>query len=697
MERRHRLFTAAAIPAAAALAAVLFLGPSRARMQETPPAWAEPCSTGPQKWAEPTELGMGGTSRVTMVMTSTCPAYNLPVDVVFVVDRSNSMTKGQEGPGGIGTQGTPGGAIGTPGGPGGVDPIPTQKQPPPTKDPDPNPTGAPQAGIGLHRVRGLAQAPINPTKKSPLTLTPGSGGTVTPVKTQPGGVVPTGTAGLIIRRDVVEPPGDEDLIREVVQAIADFLDHNEEAINEGRLRVALVTFNDRARIDVDLNRGTNGAQRVRSALSRIRGEGNTRIDLGLSAALRVLHGVSYRGRSDLDYSKVAILFSDGKADARTTARLRLRNDITYVSVAVGRSANLNVMRNLASENEFFLDIRDRRELVDRVNGVPKNTRPLRLTLVTVRDKLMPNMEFQAGSANPPPDRILPDGTYEWDFLDPTGPVTVTYDVKPLAAGLLPVSEMAEASWTDTDARTASGPFPPVELNVGEVPTPASTNTPEIQATATSTLAVEITSKYFPAALNRDPACEPQQQTVDVALVIDTSLSMTEPTQPGGIVKLEAAARAGQALLDLLKVGDQVAIVAFNDDAQLLHGLSSDIAAVRASLDSLASYQSAGTKIDTGIAMGHAELVGPNHRARNSRALILVTDGQQDAGQNSAVIRAAELAQAAGITLWAVGLGQDADQDLLRLVASRAETFVFAPNAEDLELIYEDIARSIPCQ
>jgi Mg-chelatase subunit ChlD len=210
------------------------------------------------------------------------------------------------------------------------------------------------------------------------------------------------------------------------------------------------------------------------------------------------------------------------------------------------------------------------------------------------------------------------------------------------------------------------------------------------------VAAEITSKYFPAALNRDPECEPQQQTVDVALVIDTSVSMSDSTQPGGIPKLEAAARAAQALLDLLKAGDQAAIISFNNDAELLHGLSADIAAVGASLDSLGSRQGSGTKIDTGIAMGHGELVGPDHRSGNRQALILVTDGQQDEGQNAAVLLAAEAAKADGLVVWAVGLGQDADQDLLRLVASRTETFVFAPNAENLELIYEDIARSIPC-
>jgi Mg-chelatase subunit ChlD len=690
MERRHRLAFAAALPLAASFAALLVLEPGRALMQGQPPGWAQTCQTGPDKWAEPSELELGQTSRVTLVMTSTCPAYTLPLDIVFVVDRSNSMTKGQPGGGvGIGTRGTPGDTIVTPGNPV-VPPVPTQRQPPPTDPPDPVPTLGFETLGGPSRVRGLAQGPIvpNPTK-DPRTLTPGSG---EPTKTQPAGIVPTGT-GALIRRDTVEPPGDEDLIREVRDAIISFLEANEEALNEGRMRVALVTFNDRARIDVDLNRSDNNAPVVRSALSRIRGEGNTRIDLGLSAALRVLHGVAYRGRTDLDHSKVSILFSDGKADPRTTARLRLRDDITYVSVAVGRSANTATMRDLASHSEYALDINDRRGLTDRIERIPRNTRPLRLTTVTVRDKLMPNMELQPGSANPPPDRVLADGTYEWDFVDPTGAVTITYEVRPLEAGILPVSEMADATWTDSEARTGSGPFPAVDLTVNDLPTPVSTYTPE--PTPTSTAEVQLVPRYFPAALNKDSKCKPQQQTVDVALVIDTSNSMSDPTQAGGVVKLEAAAQAAHALLDLLKQGDQAAVVTFNSTAYVLHPLSGNINAVKASLASLPSLQGSGTNIDTGIAAGHGELVGPNHARRNSQAMILVTDGQNE-GDDAVVISAANAAKADGITLWAVGLGVDADQDLLRQAASRLDTFVFAPNAEDLVLLYEDIARSIPC-
>lgn len=465
MEQRRRLIKLAAVPALTAIVAFLALGVSRAAMQEAPPSWAKPCGFGASSSVEPGELALGSTAKVTLVLTSTCPAYDLPVDIVFVVDRSNSMTKGSgTGPVVPGPGETPGivptGAL--------VGPKPTQKQPPATKPPDPGPpTNAPPSiGLVTMRVRGLAQGRIVPTRSLP---TPGAGTPTMPSRPTPGGIVPTG--GLadptrsLIRRDTVEPAGNEDLIREVQEAIRDFLDYNETAINEGRMRVAMVSFNERARADVEFNRGTNSAARVRSALGRLRGEGNTRIDLGLSAAQRTLFGVSYRGRTDLDYRKVSILFSDGKADVRTTARLRQRDDITYMSVAVGRSADLHTMRQLASESEFFFDIRDRQQLAERVNGLKRKTRTVSLSKVVVADKLMANMAVVPGSAIPPPSRVQVDGTLEWDFMNPTGPVTVTYDVRPLAIGRLPVSELAVARWQDTEARTGTVPFPAVELDV----------------------------------------------------------------------------------------------------------------------------------------------------------------------------------------------------------------------------------------
>jgi Mg-chelatase subunit ChlD len=192
--------------------------------------------------------------------------------------------------------------------------------------------------------------------------------------------------------------------------------------------------------------------------------------------------------------------------------------------------------------------------------------------------------------------------------------------------------------------------------------------------------------------------------VDVTLVIDTSNSMLEPTQPGGTIKLDAAIDAALGFLDYLKLTadgsqDQVAIVWFNDGAGLETPLSGDRVAVEAAIRRLRQRQAPGTRIDLGLNVAYDEMVGPRHRAQNNRAVILLSDGRQEPGTGGSpvVLAAADRIKAAAITLWTIGLGVDADQDLLRRAATSPDYYAYAPNAEDLRLIYEEIARVVPCK
>jgi Mg-chelatase subunit ChlD len=201
-----------------------------------------------------------------------------------------------------------------------------------------------------------------------------------------------------------------------------------------------------------------------------------------------------------------------------------------------------------------------------------------------------------------------------------------------------------------------------------------------------------------------PGCVPSEQTVDVTLVIDTSSSMLDPTRPGGQRKLDAAVEAALGFLDYLKLPpdgsqDQVAIVWFNTNVGLESPLTGDRAAVERAIRSLPLRQAPGTHIDKGLDTAHDEMTGPRHRAQNNRAVILVTDGRQEltGGGRPAVLAAADRIKAAGITLWTIGLGVDADQDLLREAATSPDYYKYAPDAEDLRLIYEEIARVVPCK
>ena len=60
------------------------------------------------------------------------------------------------------------------------------------------------------------------------------------------------------------------------------------------------------------------------------------------------------------------------------------------------------------------------------------------------------------------------------------------------------------------------------------------------------------------------------------------------------------------------------------------------------------------------------------------------------------MRAASAAQAAGVTVFTIGLGTDLDLEALLQMASTPAYFYRAPDGEDLRAIYAAIAVAIPC-
>jgi Mg-chelatase subunit ChlD len=240
------------------------------------------------------------------------------------------------------------------------------------------------------------------------------------------------------------------------------------------------------------------------------------------------------------------------------------------------------------------------------------------------------------------------------------------------------------------------------------PTPTATNTPTPTATATNTPTATPTPgpQYFPIAYRNWPEptptpevteCIPEEQTVDLALVIDTSTSMSDPTHEGGQPKLQAAIEAAEELVALMKPEDQVTVIGFNRAANVATQLTGDKLQVRWALSTLPGTQAQGTWIDLGLTAALDELESPRHKPGNQRSIVLVTDGHQTGpGGNAAVRAVADQIRAADIKLITVGLGSDVDEALLREIATSPELYFPAPNAEELKDIYREIARVIPC-
>lgn len=179
-------------------------------------------------------------------------------------------------------------------------------------------------------------------------------------------------------------------------------------------------------------------------------------------------------------------------------------------------------------------------------------------------------------------------------------------------------------------------------------------------------------------------CAGSRRPADVALVIDRSGSMSG--QP-----LADAQAAAKDFVDLMEPGvDQTAVVSFADAAAVDQVLSLNAGGPRAAIDRLSS--AGDTNLEDALQRAQAELSGPRHRGGNQPAIILLSDGRPTAGGDPRPAAAA--AKAEGTRIFAIGLGKEIGETLLRELASGPGDFFAAPTSADLAGIYRQISSLI---
>lgn len=167
------------------------------------------------------------------------------------------------------------------------------------------------------------------------------------------------------------------------------------------------------------------------------------------------------------------------------------------------------------------------------------------------------------------------------------------------------------------------------------------------------------------------------------LVVDASGSMGDSIPGGTVDKQQEAARAGIALLQVIRAdaslggSHSVGLVAFADGVKDQVRPTSDLDVVHRRLEALQS--GGGTQIDTalGAAFGYLE------HLPGQRSVVLLTDGQIDVGQQERILETfGELARVTGVTVSTVAFafeGGNEDQ-FLRTLAQRTGGQFDAPRS-----------------
>ncbi|NJO71708.1 MAG: VWA domain-containing protein, partial [Oscillatoriales cyanobacterium RM1_1_9] len=191
------------------------------------------------------------------------------------------------------------------------------------------------------------------------------------------------------------------------------------------------------------------------------------------------------------------------------------------------------------------------------------------------------------------------------------------------------------------------------MNVSLLPLLNDPNLDATQGSSQRQLAISVSAVADPLTRN---------VPLNLCLILDHSGSMNG--RP-----LETVKQAAAELVDRLKPGDRIAIVAFDHRAKVLVASQeiTNAESIKREINRLRT--SGGTAIDEGLKLGIEEL-SKGKQERISQAFLL-TDGENEHGDNQRCLKLAKLAAEYNLTLNTFGFGDDWNQDVLEQIADKA--------------------------
>lgn len=160
----------------------------------------------------------------------------------------------------------------------------------------------------------------------------------------------------------------------------------------------------------------------------------------------------------------------------------------------------------------------------------------------------------------------------------------------------------------------------------------------------------------------DQAAQENHLALNLCLILDYSGSMKGNP-------LEKVKQAAIDIITKLNPGDRLSIIGFNHQAKVIIPNQSleDLSIVKQAIQNLQA--DGGTAIDEGLKLGIQEIAsGKNKRISQ---IFLLTDGENEHGDNERCLKLAELASTYSITINTLGFGNHWNPDVLEKIADRS--------------------------
>jgi hypothetical protein len=187
---------------------------------------------------------------------------------------------------------------------------------------------------------------------------------------------------------------------------------------------------------------------------------------------------------------------------------------------------------------------------------------------------------------------------------------------------------------------------------------------------------------------RPKTSPPSSMDVNISVYADTNMTTSDDlNKTNTTLSYQASMLAANTFLHQLAAEDYAGYVKFESTSTLAQGLTQNKTRVEIAVNN--SGVGGGTSIQLGINDANNEMIA-HSRAGTQHIMILMTDGQNDAGPTP-VIQSANYAKNNGTKIFTIGLTAFVNEEMLRSVASKPEYYYYAPSADDLEEIYNEIA------